>query len=385
MTAPHRILYFNSWSTAHGGSSTSLLDIVRSLERQRFDPMVVCPEAGELPDRLAEIGVPVVIHPLSRFNREEAWRFLREVAWYLRFLRRNNIALVHGNTSASRRSLLQAAHLARVPYVQHVRNGMGKPLESVGCRYATRIVVNSDDAAAALRREPTMSFKTVTIHNGVDLTQYEGGDDRRTELGCGARPVIGFVGQIVPRKGVRTLIEAMPAVLQRFPETLLTIVGCAPPDEAGYEISCRQLVSELQLDEAVRFVGYRRDIPAWMRSFDVFALPTRAEPFGKVVIEAMAAGCPVVATRVGGIPEIITAPELGTLIEPDNPSALAEGILAYMRDRELARATGIAGRRHARERFGLRSMIERLQQVYETVLHKHFKGDTEPCAASPVA
>jgi glycosyltransferase involved in cell wall biosynthesis len=384
MTPPHRVLYFNSWSTAHGGSATSLLDIVRSLDRRRFDPVVVCPEPGELPNRLAEVGVPVVIHPLSRLNREQVWQFLREVLWYMRFLRQNDVAIVHGNTSSSRRSLLQAAHLAGVPYVQHVRNGMGRPLESVGCRYARRIVVNSNQVGTALRREPTMAHKTVTIYNAVDLAQYDARDNRRIELGSPDGPVVGFVGQIVPRKGVRTLIEAMPAVLRRFPQALLVIVGCAPPDEDEYERSCRERVVELGLESSVRFIGYRRDVAAWMRSFDVFALPTRAEPFGKVVIESMAAGCPVVASRVGGIPEIITSPELGTLIEPDDPDALASAILAYLCDRDRAEATSRIARRHARELFGLQGMIDRLQQLYETVLHER-KGGTEPCAASPVA
>lgn len=369
MAASQRILYFNSWSTAHGGSSTSLLDIVRSLDRRRYAPLVVCPEPGDLPARLAEVDVPVVIHPLSRLNREEAWRFVKEVWWYVRFLRRQGVALVHGNTSASRRSLLQAAHIARVPYVQHVRNGMGRPLESVGCRYASRIIVNSHDAATALRREPTMASKTVTIHNAVDLRPYDESDDRRAEL-SGDGPVIGFVGQIVPRKGVQTLIEAFAAVRERYPGARLAIVGCAPPDDTSYEAACRQLVEDKRLEPAVHFVGYRRDIPAWMRSFDVFALPTRAEPFGKVVVEAMAAGCPVVASRVGGIPEIITDPGLGTLIDPDNPQALAGAILEYLDDPERARSAAAAGRAHAREHFGLERMMARLQGMYDDVLRE---------------
>ena len=382
---PHKILYFNSWSTAHGGSSTSLLDIVRCLDRRYFDPIVVCPEPGELPTRLREMGVPVVIRPLSRFNREQALKFVTEVPRYLRLLRRERVAIVHGNTSASRRSLLQATHLARIPYVQHVRNGMPSPRGNIGCYYATRIVVNSDDAAAALRRDPAFAPKTVTIYNAVDLRQYDTPESRRSELSAGDRPIIGFVGQLVPRKGVRTLIEALPAVLQQVPDALLAIVGCAPPDDNEYELSCRRLVAELGLEAHVRFVGYRRDIPAWMHTFDVFALPTRAEPFGKVVVEAMAAECPVVASRVGGIPEIMTSPELGTLISPDDPAGLAKALIVYLRDKAQADATGRAGRRHVVEHFGLDGMIQRLQRLYDDILREQGIKGTEPCVASPVA
>jgi glycosyltransferase involved in cell wall biosynthesis len=364
---PKRVLYVNSWSTAHGGSSTSLLDIVRGLDRRRFDPLVVCPEAGELPRRLTEIDVPVIIHPLSRLTRDEGWRFLGEVPWYLRLLRRENVALVHGNTSASRRSLLQATALERLPYVQHIRNGAARPRAAFGCRYAARIVVNSNDAAKALLADPLLASKTVTIHNAVDLSAYDAQDDRRAELGAGNRPIIGFVGQIVPRKDVRLLIEVMPAVLQRFPETLLVVVGCAPPDETDYERSCRALVAQLGLSASVHFAGYRRDIAAWMRTFDVFAFPTRAEPFGKVVVEAMAGGCPVVASRVGGIPEIICSPDLGVLIEPGDRCALSDAITNLLGDGARASALAKAGQRHA-TLFGLTAMVERLQALYDFVL-----------------
>ena len=365
---PRRVLYFNTWSSAHGGSSTSLLDIVRSLDRRRFEPLVVCPEPGELPRRLAAIDVPVIIHQLSRFNREEVWDFLREVPWYLRLLRRQRIALVHGNTSSSRRSLLQATAIARLPYIQHVRNGARAPRLTIGCRYAARIVTNSNGAAAELYADPLLSPKTVTLYNAVDLAAYESRDDRRMEIGAGSRPVVGFVGQIVPRKGVLTLLRAFPAVLERFPEAWLVIVGCAPPGETAYEDACRATATELGIQEHVRFVGYRTDVPAWMRTFDVFALPTRSEPFGKVIIEAMAAGCPVVASRVGGIPEIMTGPELGTLVEPDDESALARGIHEYLANPGRAASVASAGRRHAVSRFGLAGMMQQLQDLYDDVL-----------------
>jgi glycosyltransferase involved in cell wall biosynthesis len=370
---PKKILYFNSWSSAHGGSSTSLLDIVRSLDRRRFDPLVVCPEPGDLPARLSQIGVPVVVHPLSRLNREEGWRFVREVPWYLRFLRRQEVALVHGNTSASRRSLLQATAIARLPYVQHVRNGAKRPHLTLGCRYAARIVVNSNAAATELQADPMFAPKTVTIHNAVDLAAYEARDDRRAELGAATRPIVGFVGQIVPRKGVTTLLRAMRVVVDRFPDAWLVIAGCAPPDDRSYEAECRTLVRQLDLSATVHFVGYRRDVPAWMRTFDVFALPTRAEPFGKVVVEAMAAGCPVVASRVGGIPEIITRPELGTLIEPESDDVLARSIIEFLENRHRARLTAEAGRQHAAAYFSLAGMMDRLQNLYDAVLKERRK------------
>lgn len=368
-TDPVPVLYCNSWSTAHGGSSTSLLDIVAALDRRRFSPIVVCPEPGDLPARLRDLEVPVIIRRLSRFNRQEVWRFAAEVPGYLRLLASRGIRLVHGNTSASRRSLLQAVALRRIPYVQHVRNGVEKPRQQFGYRLATRIITNSNSAAVHLQADPLFQPKTMTIHNAVALEGYDGTTSHRADLLESGSPIIGFVGQIVPRKGLDTLIHAMPRILSTFPAAQLVVVGCAPSDERSYEAHCRAIAEELQVSNRVLFTGYRRDIPAWMRTFDVFALPTRSEPFGKVVIEAMAAGCPVVASRVGGIPEIITAPMLGTLIPPDDPESLAKALLHCLCNPDVAALLGSRGRAHVREHFSLGRMIGRLQDVYEMVLH----------------
>ena len=330
----------------------------------------MCPEPGDLPDRLKELSIPVVVDSLSRWNRDELWGFLSEVPRYIRLLRRERVDIVHGNTSASRRSVLQAVQLLGLPYVQHVRNPVRPPIDQYGFRIATRIITNSDAVAAELRSDRRFAHKTLTIHNAVDLSRYEDVDDRRGELEAGHRPIIGFVGQLVARKGVTTAIRAMPAILKEVPDALLVIVGCAPPKEEEYERECRMLAKGLGLESVVRFVGYHRDIPAWMRTFTVFTLPTRSEPFGKVVIEAMAASRPVVVTDVGGIPEIVSSPALGTLVPPDDPDALARSILRYLAEPALAKSVGDRAATHVRANFALESMMRRLEHLYLEVLDK---------------
>jgi glycosyltransferase involved in cell wall biosynthesis len=368
--APRRVLYVNSWSTAHGGSSTSLIDVVTHLDPARYRPVVMCPAEGELPDRLRELRIPVVIRGIHRPTREELHRFIFEVPLHWRWLRAEGIDLVHGNTSASRRSIVQATVSAGLPYVQHVRNVVRNPAKNYGYQVADRIVCNSDATAAVFREEPALRGKTLTIYNAVDLSQYDGASDtRREELGIDAtRPVVGFVGQIVPRKGVTTLIRAMATIAAAVPEALLVIVGCPPPDETAYDEECRRLAADLGLRDRVRFMGYRRDVPAFMRTFDVFALPTRSEPFGKVVIEAMAAGCPVVATHVGGIPEILTDDTLGTMIHPDDSNALTEALLSYLIDPHRRAEVSARGTMSARNRFSMTAMLNQFLAVYDELL-----------------
>lgn len=373
---PRRVLLVNSWSTAHGGSSTSLIDIATHLDPLRYRPIVMCPVEGDLPERLREAGVPVVISGMHRPTREELHRFVPEAFMHWRWLRAQRIDLVHGNTSASRRSIVQATVSAGIPYVQHVRNVIKNPRSSYGYQVADRIVCNSDATAAVFKEESTLKGKTVTIYNAVDLSQYEAdGDTRRAELGIEpSRPVIGFVGQIVPRKGVLTLITAMASIVERVPEALLVVVGCPPPDETGYEEECRHLTEALRLESHVRFMGYRRDVPAFMRTFDVFALPTRSEPFGKVVIEAMAGGAPVVATRVGGIPEIVTNTGLGTLIPPDDPAALADAVLALLIDPARRKAVAAQAMASVKSRFTMSAMLGHIQALYDDLLDRRAAG-----------
>ena len=369
MSTPRKVLFVNSWSTAHGGSSTSLIDVVTNLDPARYEPVVMCPEDGDLPARLRDAGIRVLVRGIHRPTREELHRFVLEVPGHWQWLRGENIALVHGNTSASRRSIVQATVAAGLPYLQHVRNVVRNPQKNYGYRVARRIVCNSVATGEVFQSHAALSPKTVTLYNAVDLSRYDETDDRRAELGIDAsRPIVGFVGQLVPRKGVTTLITAMAAIVSRIPQAVLVIVGCAPPDETEYEAECRRLVDALALANNVRFVGYRRDVPAWMRTFDVFALPTRSEPFGKVVIEAMAAGCPVVASRVGGIPEIVTSPDLGTLIEPDDPEGLAAAVTGYLASDDRRRAVAARGAESARARFGMDSMLRQLQGLYDDVL-----------------
>ena len=379
--AARKILFVNSWSTAHGGSSTSLIDVVTNLDPARYRPVVMCPTEGDLPARLRDAGTPVLVRGIHRPTREELHRFLLEVPLHWRWLRSEGIALVHGNTSASRRSIVQAAVSAGIPYIQHVRNVVKDPQSSYAYHVAQRIVCNSESSAATFQNNVAFRSKTTTLYNAVDLSRYDTErDTRRGELAINpSRPVVGFVGQIVPRKGITTLIAAMPGVIARVPEALLVIVGCAPPDELEYEAECVRLTKSLGLEGHVRFVGYRRDVPAFMRTFDVFALPTRSEPFGKVIIEAMAAGCPVVASRVGGIPEIVTSGDLGTLIPADDPVELAAALLPYLTDARRHREVADRAAASVRARFGMDTMLRRLQSLYDEVLGRgadlRAKGD----------
>ena len=369
-----RILYLNGWSSCHGGSSTSLLDIIRSLDRNKFEAEVLCPEAGPLPDRLSEMGIPVTLRKVTPLTRGKIIRFLRDMRWYIRFLRDRKFDIVHANTGCWRGSIVAACRKLNVPYLQHVRNPLKNYDTDFSLKIAKKIIVNSQDCGKELLASEKYWSKTVTIYNSVDLSLYNDSDNRRGEINANARPIIGFVGQLTARKGTTTLIQAMPKVLGQFPEALLVVVGRPPENEGEYEEECREMVNKLQLTENVMFMGFRRDVPAWMRTFDVFVLPTRSEPFGKVIIEAMAAACPVVTTRVGGIPEIVTRSELGTLVAPDDPDAIANEVIGYLADNSRRKDVGNLAQQYVREKFSLDTMVNNLSRLYLSVANNADDG-----------
>lgn len=372
---PKRVLLVNPWSSCHGGTSMVLLEFVKHLDRSRFEPVVLCPKPGELTERLEEIGVPYVVHRLPGLTKEAIPRFLRESFWYWRWLRGEGFDLIHLNGPKWKSCIAWAARLCRIPLVVHVHNPARHVEKNFSLRWAQRIMPVSDAVGQSLYQSPLYKHRTLTLHNGVELDRFAmGGPDHRSKITFPNQTLIGFVGQIVPRKGLVTLLKAMPQVLARHTNVRLLIVGCAPSGEEAYESECRILVKQLQIENHVEFLGFKRDVDRWMRTFDLFVLPTRSEPFGKVIIEAMTAGCPVIASRVGGIPEIIQDEKHGTLIPPDDPGSLATAILEYLDNPDRRESVSKAGCQHVRENFSIEAMITKLESVYTDVINGHGKA-----------
>lgn len=364
----HDMLYVHARNSCHSGSPTSLLDIVKNLDRERFSPIVMCPSEGVLTERLAELGIRTVIRPCVELTRETMAQFVIDVTRLCRWLRKEHIALVHMNTVEWRPSILLASRIVGVPTIQHVRNASSVEGQNWTYRWVDRILCVSDDTGQPFRQNARFRHKTRTLYNAVDVQRYGDVTNHRSLERLEGRAIIGFVGNVWPQKGVDVLITAMPLILRRYPSAVLTVVGRDPSPSEEHLQQFKELADQLGVRNSVFFTGFRRDIPKWMRTFDVFAFPTRHETFGKVVIEAMAAACPVVASAVGGIPEIVVRPDLGTLIPPNDPAATAAAVLRYLDDPNMARRVGDAAAKHARACFGLGSMMDHLHALYNELL-----------------
>ena len=192
------------------------------------------------------------------------------------------------------------------------------------------------------------------------------GPNIRQELGLSnADVVIGTVANLFPRKGYDVMLQAMPLVHAKAPHTHYLIIGTG---ENAYEQQLHCHVKQLGLEEYVHFLGFQPNVSPYLAALDVYVHPSRMEGLGIAVFEAMAMYKPVVATDVGGIPEIVRHQHTGLLVKPDDPHALAQAVLALLADPERCRVFGAEGRRRVEAQFTVEAMMDGLMQSYQYVL-----------------
>jgi glycosyltransferase involved in cell wall biosynthesis len=219
------------------------------------------------------------------------------------------------------------------------------------------------------------------IHNGLALTDWDARTAAiqtpfREELGIPPdRPTIGLVGRLDRVKGQREFLLAAEIVAQAHPGAVFLLVGVVPPASrwapfADYFQEVEALARRPALRGRVLVAGWREDLPRIMGSLDILVQPSLRETFGRVLIEAMAARRPVVATGVGGMPEIVVDGETGLLVSPGDTSALAAAILSLLQDPPRRRAMGEAGRRRVEERFSLPERLRRFEAICAEVLRR---------------
>jgi glycosyltransferase involved in cell wall biosynthesis len=205
--------------------------------------------------------------------------------------------------------------------------------------------------------------KLLTIHSGVDIQQFlhTNGSlaEKKRSLGLGPKaPLIGFVGWLLPIKGPEYLLQAMDYIWPKQPDTTLVMVG-----KGDLDVDLRAEALRKNVNGNVKFLGWRQDIHELMPVFDIFVLPSLNEGMGRVLVEALAAGKPVVASRVGGIPDLVHDGETGYLVPPADAKALSDAILKLLKNPDQAKLMGQRGKECCRQ-FSLEAMIAKLDNLY---------------------
>jgi glycosyltransferase involved in cell wall biosynthesis len=382
-----RVLYVNHTSRVSGGEH-SLLSLLEALPPE-VEATVACPE-GALAGRVRAAGLPVL--PIRgtdgslRLHPARTPRAVLEMAQAALQVRRlaaaSGAGLVHANSIRAGLIATAPPRGARRPTVVHVRDCLPEGrVAAASLRAIARadaVVANSAYTRSALG--PAMPGAGV-VYNAVDLERFErvriDAASARTRLGLeeNAGPVLAVVAQITPWKAQDDAIRVAGLLRSTHPGVRLLLVG-APKfdsaatryDNAAYLDSLRRLAAELDIEDAVGFLGERDDVPEVLRAVDLLLVPSWEEPFGRAVIEAMASGVPVLATDVGGPPEILGDAECGLALPPRRPRLWAEEIERLLADPARLAAMGARGREEARRRFGIQRHVEAVLEAYERAL-----------------
>ena len=335
-------------SVAHpGGAEIGLLRLARRLLARGHAMTLATPAAGPLDDA----GLPVVRLALGGLERGAGARAAASFPRARRLATGHDLVYLNGTVAgrllpalAGRRSVLHVHDIVdRVP------------------RFWSLASAVLADSGAVAERLPGLPAHVVYCPVELDVAPAPPPWPREAE-GAPRRPVVGFVGRIEPRKGPLDLVRAAPAIRAGAPAARIVLVGDDPYDSAP------DYARQVRASRDVEHVPWVPDGAAVMRHLDVLVAPSRQEPFGTVLAEAMAAGTPVVATRVGGLAEVVADGVTGRLVTPGRPDELAAAVLAVLADRERM---GAAARERA-QRFGADAYADRVEAILRTAARLPF-------------
>ena len=383
-----RILFVSDTGAELGGAERSLLALVEQLDQRRYELHAAVGSDGRFATLLRGAHVAVAVVRLGTIARTRnplklllyalfLVHGVLALAWRIRRLR---IDVVHANKNTLAIHAVPAVWLTGAAALWHVRNP-ARNFGRVGAwlvRHCDRLVCVSEPIARPFREAfPDEVDRLAVVHEGIEPSPYaarEAGTDLRDLLGAqpGERWV-GCVGRITPWKAQDDFLRAAALVAPSHPDARFLIVGdcvSSPAERAAdeaYRDRLHLLADRLGIADVVRFTGYRDDVPAVMNALDVFVLPSHDEPFGIVVLEAMAAARPIVATSGGGVPEIVRGDREALLVAPRDVEAMAQAVDRLLSEPDLAARLAHAAEQRVRDEFPIWRHGARMRELYEAL------------------
>lgn len=362
-----RVGYLFNQAEIIGGGEISFIDLVDVIREFGVDPVVFVPGPGEVRKKLSEKGIAVVETPWPPIRLSTVVGLRRRQAQLAQRFKDLHLDLVHVNGARSMLYAGPAARQAGIPCVWHVRVlERDRILDRIRAHYATAIVANSRVVADCIAHGTGREAEVV--YNGFRLDAIESARpvDLAREFGIAGGPVILAAGRFSRGKRFDDLMRAFAIAQAKVPEAFLVLVGKASPDEADHEEQLKALGRELNLKNLV-FPGWREDVCSLMKASKMLVVPSsQAEAFGRVIVEAWAAGLPVIAVNAGGPAELIRHAVDGLLVKPGDIKALAAAIVMLLRDHALAARLVEEGRKRALE-FGLNQHGRRIMELYRRI------------------
>lgn len=369
-----RTILYLSTSSGPGGAERVISNLAASLDPQRYRAVLCLFRPGWLQERSESQGIRTFIIPTQGMTD---WR------WAIQFkhlLRQERVDLVHAHEFDANVQGAFVANLTGIPLVAtvHGKNYFWeKRRRRLAYRWvsriATMVAVSQDLKQFIVEKVGIAPHRLKVLYNGVHALQNCSSvevNQFRKELGLPeSHQVVGVVGNLYPVKGHQYLIEAIPSILMKCPNTSFVFAG-----RGELETDLKAQVHRLGVDTKVFFLGLRHDIHRILAMLDVFVLPSLSEGLSMAILEAMVAGKPVVATRVGGNPELVIDGETGFLVPEKDSQALADRVLTLLTNRPQAALLGEQGQRRAEAQFSLRAMVSAYQSLYDERLKKEYSS-----------
>ncbi|MCG2726257.1 MAG: glycosyltransferase [Elusimicrobia bacterium] len=362
------ILYLANTGDIIGGGEINLCGILEKLNKEIFNPIVICPFKGDLAQEVEKLGIEVKIVQMGSLKKLNPFAFVSSIRAIIKILKNRNINLVHANGSRCAIYGGLACKIVKAPMIWHVRI-----LESDGlldrflAKISALIIVNSN---AVKKRFEWMKEKNkiAVIYSGIDVAKFSNtlqNKEMRKKFGLSSKPVICSVGRLDWYKAHQYLLYAAKKVVKAAPDAVFLIIGDG--EKRKY---LENLKNELKLDDNVIFIGDRKDIPEILAGIDVFVLSSISEGFGRSVAEAMSCEKPVVATRVGGLCEVVDDGITGILVPPKDPLSLAEAIVELLKNKRKAKDMGIEGRKRVERIFDIEKSVRKTENFYKKILNE---------------
>jgi len=397
------VAYVNHTGSVSGAERV-LINMLRGIDRSLYEPFVVCPTDGELATLLKAEDVTCL--PLPVVRARFSWRpnhllkaiasLIRAVASLHRTLARLEPDIVHANTMRAGIVASLASMGSGRPVIWHIHDNLPRHALSTLIRIAAlvlhprHVIAVSNSTATAFRGPFSFKGRVVTIHNGIDLSLFP----LKTETSSGLRVELGIpedaflicaIGQICARKGLLELVEAFAIAHSQAPHLHLAIAGSVIFEhEKSYHDSLRIAATAPAIAGNIHLTGQIQHASQMLQAADLLVLNSREEPFGLVLIEAMSSGTPVLATRVGGVPEIVKDSVNGWLVEKNDTAALAAKLLDLSRNEPALQQAARIARDETCPQFSLERFQNRLHKLYadltpnrkRAIEHAH---TIEPC------
>lgn len=370
ITPPLRVLQIVGNSVI-GGAENHVLALVRALDPARYAVTVVCPRPGPLVTALKSAGVRVLLIDMVKPAPDDEYLPHLPALWELfGLMQRWRPHIVHSHLYPAHLHASLAGRLADVPALVTTAHTL---IVRPGDRWLAgltrnRIIAVSEAVKAGLVGVGVSPRDVRVITNGIEARYFadetETARKLRLQLGIDPdAPVIGTVARLSPEKGHRELLHIARQVLARRPHARFLVVGTGPLAE-----ELRILATELGIGDCVIFTGARQDVTALNHVLDVFLLPSQEEALPLAVLEAMAARRPVVASAVGGVPEVVVEGQTGLLFRPDDREGFVHAIVTLIDQPERRAQFGIRGRQRVRSRFGVERMARETARYYDAMV-----------------